>query len=71
MKKYNFFRKIQYSINSNSFFTEIIHEKIHKSILYLFFLTFLLSIPYAILVPIQIDHLVVDIIESESFPHLN
>ena len=68
MKKYNFFRKIQYSINSNSFFTEIIHEKLHKSILYLFFLTFLLSIPYAILVPIQIDHLVVDIIESESFP---
>lgn len=72
MKKHNFFKKIYLSISKLSFYTNVIHEKLYKSIFYLVILTILISIPYSVFFGNYIYKETTDILtlmESKTFPN--
>lgn len=71
MKKYNFFKKIYYSITSKSFYSDVMLEPFKKSICYLILFALLISIPSTIYTAYNIKmdfDKNIDFLNSDSFP---
>lgn len=71
MNKYNFFKKIYLSFSSISFYQDIIHERMSKTIGYLVLLILILSLPFSIMSGIEVNNELQDIIafmKTDDFP---